>query len=153
MSWYVVKTRVRQEERSVTHLENQELDVYCPWLRRKNGQREALFPGYIFVSLESFAESFATISSTRGVQKIVKFGEWWATMDDELIHLLMEKEHEHQCEPNFKPQQPVTFRDGPFKGMEAIYLYADGEKRAMVLLNLLSRRQNIRVEEQYLKAI
>ncbi|MBA55995.1 MAG: transcription/translation regulatory transformer protein RfaH [Pseudomonadales bacterium] len=153
MSWYVVKTKARQESRAVDHLTNQDLEVYCPWLVRKNGRREALFTSYLFVRLSSLSAHFHTIKNTRGVLKMLKFGEWWAQVDDQFVEYLRFKENGFRGVPIFEPDQEVIIKDGPFKGVEAIYLCADGEARAMVLLTLLGRKQSVVIEESLLKAI
>ena len=153
MSWYVLKTRPRQEDRAVTHLENQSFIVYCPWLIRKDGSREPLFTGYMFIQLDQFAESFHKVRSTRGVQNIIRYGEWWATAEDEFIDYLKFKENGYRNVPLFTRDQHVVFTDGPFKGFEAIYVCANGEQRAMVLLTILNRRQTIVVEENLLRAV
>lgn len=153
MSWYVVKTKARQESRALDHLCNQQLEVYCPWLVRRNGKREALFSSYLFVRLNSFAAQFHVIKNTRGVQKLLRFGDWWAQVDDQFIDYLQFKESGYRDVPLFEPDQEVVIQDGPFKGVEAIYLCADGEERAMVLLSLLGRNQSLVIDESLLKAV
>ncbi|MGB3620113.1 hypothetical protein FT643_12305 [Ketobacter sp. MCCC 1A13808] len=153
MSWYVIRTKSRQEARAVFNLENQDFKVYCPWLIRKNTQREALFTGYLFVQVDAFERSYASLRSTRGVLSILKFGETWSTVDDEFIDYLKSNENKHCGVPLFKPQQEVIFKDGPFKGIEAVYLCANGEERAMVLISILNRLQKILVEEHLLQAV
>jgi transcriptional antiterminator RfaH len=39
----------------------------------------------------------------------------------------------------FKSGDTVVVADGPLKGLEAVYLEEDGEARAMILINLLSK--------------
>lgn len=153
MTWYVIKTKVRQEQRAQTHLENQDFTIYCPRLVRKNGSVEALFPGYIFIKLDCFATRFTSVRSTRGVQAILKFGDWWATVDDRFIDFLRFKENGYSDISEFQSNQSVVFKDGPFKDIEAVYLCANGKDRAMVLLTLLGRKQTIVVKEELLKAV
>ena len=156
MTWYVLKTRPRQEGRAITHLENQSFTVYCPWLIRKDGSREPLFTSYMFVQLpsyEEFAQSFVTIKSTRGVQQFVKYGDNWAKADQTLIDFLQLRENGFRKVPLFERDQEVLIKDGPFKGIEAVYLCADGDERAMVLLTILNRPTAIKIEERLLKAI
>lgn len=153
MAWYVVKTRVRQELRAVTHLQNQSFEAYCPWLVHKDGAKEALFAGYLFVQLNQFTETYYRIRSTRGVQSLLKFGDWWAKVDDAFIHYLQENESRYQNVPLFQKNQEVVIKDGPFKGIEAVYLSADGEERAVVLLTILHRKQSFSIEEHLLKAL
>ena len=153
MSWYVVKTKARQESRAVDHLTNQDLEVYCPWLVRKNGKREALFTSYLFVRMSSLSSHFHTIKNTRGVQKLLKFGDWWAQVDDQFIDYLKFRENGFRDVPLFTRDQEIIIKEGPLKGIEAVYLCADGEERAMVLLTLLGRKQTVVIEESLLKAI
>lgn len=156
MSWYVLKTKPRQESRAITHLENQSFNTYCPWLIRKDGSREPLFTSYLFVQFESFdtfAESFTTIRSTRGVQQFVRYGESWARADQALIDLLRHRENGFRAVPLFQRDQEVVINDGPFKGIEAVYLCPDGDQRAMVMLTILNRPTAIKVEEKILRAL
>ncbi|MEE2731535.1 MAG: transcription termination/antitermination NusG family protein [Pseudomonadota bacterium] len=153
MSWYVVKTKARQESRALDHLANQNIEVYCPWLVRKDGRREALFTSYLFVRLNSLASRFHAIKNTRGVLCMLKFGEWWAQVDDPIIEYLKFKENGFRNVPLFEPDQEVLIKDGPFKGVEAVYLCANGDERAMVLLTLLGRKQSVVIKESLLKAV
>ena len=156
MNWYVLKTKAKQESRAITHLENQSFNVYCPWLIRKDGSREPLFTGYMFIQFESydlFADAFTSIRSTRGVQTFVKYGEAWARVDQQLIDLLKYRENGYRNVPLFQRDQEVIITDGPFKGIEAVYLCADGEQRALILLTILNRPTAIKVEEKLLRAV
>lgn len=156
MTWYVLKTKARQESRAITHLENQSHTVYCPWLIRKDGSREPLFTGYMFLQFETeelFAQAFTSVRSTRGVQTFVRYGEDWARADQALIDELKYRENGFRDVPLFQRDQEVLITDGPFKGIEAIYLCADGGERAMIMLTILNRRTAIKVEEKLLKAM
>lgn len=156
MTWYVLRTKARQEDRAIAHLENQSFTVYCPWLIRKDGNREPLFTGYMFVqfdSFELFSAAFTSIRSTRGVQTFLKYGENWARVDQELIDHLKFRENGFRNVPLFQRDQHVVITEGPFKGIEAVYLCADGEQRAMILLTILNRTTAIKVEEKLLKAV
>ena len=153
MCWYVLRTKPRQEARAITNLENQQFEVYCPWLIRKNGKEEALFPGYLFVRLSAFERSYSSLYNTRGVLNIVKFGEHWPTVNDTLIEFLKSHEGQRKGISLFKKEQAVVIQAGPFRGIEAVYLCANGESRAMVLIEILHRKQKLLIEEQMLKAI
>ncbi len=153
MSWYVVKTKARQEYRAIANLENQAFRVYCPWLTRKDGAREALFAGYVFIELNQFVKSYASVRSTRGVLTVVRFGEHWASVEDDVIEYLKYNEQNYQKVPLFHPNQEVVIKEGPLKGLEAVYLCSSGDERAMVLLTIMHRKQTVKVEEKILTAI
>ena len=84
---------------------------------------------------------------------MLKFGDWWATVDDGFIDYLKFKESGYTDVPEFQSNQNVIFKDGPFKDLEAVYLCSNGTDRAMVLLKLLGRKQTIEVEEKLLRAV
>jgi transcriptional antiterminator RfaH len=71
----------------------------------------------------------------------VKFGVEPARVDDGLIELLRAKESAANDEPPrlFTPGERVRLLTGPFAGIEGIYQMAEGERRVMVLIELMSK--------------
>jgi transcriptional antiterminator RfaH len=71
----------------------------------------------------------------------VKFGTEPAKVDDCLIELLKAKESAANDEPVrlFKAGEKVRLTAGPFAGIEGIYQMAEGERRVMVLIELMSK--------------
>ncbi len=104
---------------------------------------EPLFPRYLFIRLghEDSAKSWAPIRSTKGVSRLVRFGIEPARVDDGLIELLRTQEASVQSEPErlFKPGERVRLTKTPFAGVEGIYQMSDGERRVMVLIEILSK--------------
>jgi len=49
-----------------------------------------------------------------------------------------------------KPGDKVLLADGMLKGLEAVYMHTDGEMRAMVLIDLLSKPHLISYETAHL---
>lgn len=149
-SWYVAQCRPREEERALQNLSNQGIDAFYPYaevkkrVRRKLVTRvEALFPGYIFVQADLNIVSASTIGSTRGVRSLVRFGGGPCQVPSDLVYDLM-----HHCDSDALREQlsevplsgeKVLIEQGPFAGLEAIYLEADGELRAILLLTLLQK--------------
>ena len=68
-------------------------------------------------------------------------------MDDALIALLRNQEALVQAEPErlFKAGERVRLTEAPFAGTEGIYQMADGERRVMVLIEILSKPVAVRV--------
>lgn len=68
-------------------------------------------------------------------------------MDDGLIELLRMQEASIQAEPErlFKSGERVRLTEAPFAGIEGICQMADGERRVMVLIEILSKPVAIRV--------
>ena len=156
MHWYLVHTKPRQEKCALENLHRQGYQCYLPTLpSEKLRQRlltvsdEPLFPRYLFVHLgqEDSAKGCAPIRSTKGVSRLVSFGIEPARVDDSLIELLRTQEASVQAEPErlFKPGERVRLTEMPFADIEGIYKMADGERRVMVLIEILSKPVAVRV--------
>ncbi len=85
--------------------------------------------------------SWAPIRSTKGVSRLVSFGIEPARVDDGLIELLKTQEAFMQAVPVrlYKPGERVRLTEAPFAGIEGIYQMPDGERRVMVLIEILSK--------------
>lgn len=156
MQWYLVHTKPRQEKRALENLQRQGYDCYLPTLLSEKIRQgvlmvtdEALFPRYLFIRLGQggSARSWAPIRSTRGVSCLVSFGIEPVRVDDGLIDLLRTQEASVQACPKrlFEPGERVCLTEAPFAGIEGIYQMADGECRAMVLIEILSKQVAVHV--------
>lgn len=150
--WYLLQSRPRQELRAEQNLRNQHFSCYCPQhpvetLRqgRRRVTRQPLFPGYLFVRLCRHSDNWHTIRSTRGVLRLVTFDSEPLPVEDQIISDLQSRLARQGNKPLFREGAPVTVTEGPFKDMNAIFCKADGEERAIILLNILSRQQKLRV--------
>ena len=154
-NWYLVHTKIRQESVAQENLERQGFECFLPQIhveKLRKGQlrvvREALFPRYLFIRLDTGidARSWGPIRSTLGVSRLVTFGQTPAKVDEDLIAQLRLKTDTTEVQlRHFAPGEQVVVTDGPFAGVEAIYLMADGEGRVMVLLNILSKQVKMSV--------
>ncbi|MCL6271339.1 hypothetical protein M3P05_15550 [Sansalvadorimonas sp. 2012CJ34-2] len=147
--WYLLKTRPRQEQRAVDNLSNQGFEPYCPWLKRKGRKPEPLFPGYVFLLFDEYCGDlpWGKVRSTRGVSHFVRFGLKMATISDDLVESIREREQGEEVVPIFKPGQEVTFTDeaygGAFNNIQGIFLAEKGEDRCIILLNLLNSERKV----------
>ena len=164
MHWYLVHTKPRQEKCALENLQRQGYPCYLPTLPSEKIRQSALtvtdeplFPRYLFIRLgqgES-AQSWAPIRSTKGVSRLVSFGSEPAKVSDSLVEALRAQEASVQAEPErlFKPGERVRLTEVPFAGMEGIYQMADGERRVMVLIELLSKQVSLRVATTGLRKV
>lgn len=153
MSWYLLKTKLRQEFRAKEHLENQALTTYLPILTRKSKRQEPLFPGYIFITTDSGPSAIGAIRSTRGVLGFVRFGAEIATVAESLIQDIQMLEDRFRGLPKFIPGQEVECKSGPFAGLRGIFEAESGEERCIILLNILNSPRPIRVSQTDLQAV
>lgn len=163
-SWYLVHTKARQEETALTNLERQNYRCYMPMLHLEKIRRgksviveEPMFPSYVFVQLDNSGngQSWTPIRSTLGVRELVRFGGQSPRVDPDLIVALLEREHMQQANPQalFAAGDKVVVMEGAFAGMEAIYQTADAERRPMILLNMLSKPVQMRIEPSLLRKV
>jgi transcriptional antiterminator RfaH len=156
-SWFLVHSKVRQEETARINLERQGYSVYLPRLRqrRRRGGRvvtrvEPLFPRYLFLQLDTRTDNWAPIRSTVGVSALVRFGDEPAPVPDSLIALLKAKESEaglHEwVEPGLRHGQPVRVATGAFRDYEGIFVARSGHERVVVLLDVLGRQVRARLD-------
>lgn len=150
MRWYLVHTKPRQERCAQDNLQRQGYQCYLPTLPSEKLRQgmlvvadEPLFPRYLFIrlGLGGGAKSWAPIRSTKGVCNLVIFGGEPAKVDDGLIKSLRAREVSFQDRPKqlFQPGERVLLTEAPFSGIEGIYRMVDGDRRAMVLIELLNR--------------
>lgn len=148
-AWYVIQTKPRQEFRALEHLENQAYRCFMPTLtveKLRRGKRiitvEPLFARYLFIALETVTGNWAPLRSTRGVIKLIAFGGQFATVPDTIIDALRNDGPRNPM-PLFAQNERGIITTGPFAGFEAIYQMADGDARALVLMELLSQPQKL----------
>lgn len=163
LNWYLIHSKPRQEQVALENLQRQLYPCYLPLLKIEKIRRgvltvaqEPLFTRYLFVQLDtdSQSRSWAPIHSTRGVARLVRFGMEPARVSDELIAALREREAQSPgVERLFEAGQPVRIASGPFAGVEGLFQMADGQMRAMVLIELLSRPVAVPVDPAALRAV
>ncbi len=147
--WYLIHTKIRQEQLALQNLERQGFECYLPQIQAEKLSRgalavvlEPLFPRYLFIRLGSGqdGQSWAPIRSTTGVNRLVAFGNVPAKVGDELVDAIRaQTTGPDGLRRQFEPGQAVLVTEGPFAGLEAVYHGSDGESRVMVLLNILSK--------------
>lgn len=156
MYWYLVHTKPKQEKCALQNLQWQGYRCYLPMLSVEKLHQgsltvvdEPLFPRYLFIQVRQgdSTRSWASIRSTRGVNRLVYFGSEPARIDDNLIDLLRMQEafFQHKTERLFKPGERVCLTEDAFAGIEGIYQMAEGERRVMVLIELLSKPVTLQV--------
>ena len=164
MHWYLVHTKPRLEKCALENLERQQYRCYLPMLSTEKLRKgklelvdEPLFPRYLFIQLDTglSAPSWSPIRSTKGVNKLVSFGFEPAKVANELVDLLMTQEQTLRETPQalFSPGERVKVTQGPFAGIEGVYQMTDGERRVMVLIELMSKPVTLPLEPTQLRKV
>jgi transcriptional antiterminator RfaH len=148
--WYVVHAKPREERRALEHLERQGYECFFPELsseRRRSGRLvcvpQPLFPRYLFIRLDDYSSNWMSIRSTRGVSRLVQFGDRFPYLHDQSVQAM--RAAQHIARPMFAPGDALTIAGGPFRGLDSIYLEPDGETRVIALMTLLGQEQRLSI--------
>jgi transcriptional antiterminator RfaH len=105
---------------------------------------EPMFSRYLFLRKSAAMEDLSVVRSTLGVSQLVRFGLVPAKVPHAWVEAMraqpVVQETLHQ------KGDKVVLGDGMLKGLEAVYMQPDGELRAMVLIELLSKPHLISYE-------
>lgn len=158
--WYVVQAKPGQTERAAQELRNQHYEVFLPLVTVEKLQRgkridkvEPLFPGYLFIELSEVASNWRPIRSTRGVARIITFGDRPAVVPDEVVERLRDSLRQPASLSRLQPNQPVRIEEGPFANLNAVFLEYDGDRRAFLLLELLGQWQRLSLPLSALRSL
>ena len=150
MTWTVIYTKPRQEARAKENLELLGLDVSSPLKPVEKVKRgaisvdfEPLFPRYLFVRSKSivFQKVLHTLRNVRGVSQLVTFGGRLAELDEQTFKKILNFEKALSCRPAkaYQLGENVVFTHGAFREIQAVYQEPDGDKRVVLLFNLLNK--------------
>ena len=149
--WYLIKTKPRQEQIAISNLERQHYKVYCP-KTIINKKLVFLFPGYLFIHLDSENQNWGPIKSTKGIKNFVRFGLKYACIHDSIIDFIRANElntkEKIENLNEYKIGEKVEITDGIFKNYIAIVKSIEPEERVILLLNLLGQQQSINLKKK-----
>jgi len=141
--WYLVKTKPRNEEKIFSRLTEAGFPCLFPRIRKKSRKREQpdirpLFPTYLFVRFA--LGQLRTVRYTRGVAKVVSFGPEPQEVGEDIIAAVRERMDDEGTvtlvspPANWKPGDRIRIGEGPFEGLEAIFLEELPDRDRVVLL-------------------
>ncbi|MDR0219581.1 MAG: transcription/translation regulatory transformer protein RfaH [Enterobacteriaceae bacterium] len=145
-NWYLLYCKRGQVFRAIENLERQNVACLAPTAKIEKmvrGKRttvtEPLFPNYLFVNFDPEVIHTTTINSTRGVNHFIRFGMLPAIVPQPVIDELVNVTEQEFIAPEIPVSgDTVLITEGIFKGLQAIYKEPDGEKRSILLVNILN---------------
>lgn len=156
-NWFLLYCKGKEEQRAVDNLKIQNIESFFvaipieKIIRGKKVIREMpLFPNYVFVKLDIKNDNFNSVRSTRGVVNFIKCGIEYINVPLSLIDNLKNYQ-QNQVQVVFKQDDNLFIKDGPFKGLSAIYQCTDGLERSVVLINFLQRQTQIKIKNKILR--
>ena len=156
--WYAVHSKPRQEVTAELNLQRQGYTTYLPRIRVRKLRRgnwvkavEPLFPRYLFMQLDPVVDNIAPVRSTRGAVGMVRTGNDLRPVPDDVIaylnaaednagHLRLVDDWPHRAGDR------VEILQGPFAGLTGVYQMQLAESRALLLIELLGRDNEVRVD-------
>ena len=144
LSWHLVHTKPRGEARSLENFERQGFEVFLPMITLQKVRRgkltsvtEPMFSRYLFIRTTSIMQDLSLVRSTLGVIQLVRFGTVPAKVPNDWVESMRLQPAVH--EKLFNAGDKLLIVNGVLKGLDAVFVQPDGETRAMVFINLLSK--------------
>ena len=148
--WYVVQCRSHRETLAVQELTKQGFLAFSPYrlksrrhARKITTIRAPFFPGYAFVALDLTRDRWSCVNGTRGVSRLVAFGQLPAPVPDGLVEGLAERCDSDGIMDNaesLRIGQSVKVLAGPFAELIGTLERLSGGRRICVLLDILGAR-------------
>ncbi len=147
--WYVIQTLPHAENRSILSLERQGYRIFCPRVRKtvRHARKVThslapLFPGYVFLNLDTAREQWRSINGTCGVVRIIACREAPQPVPIGIVEALQAQvgvDGSNERRQTFKVGEAVRIAAGPFADLIGTLDRLDASGRVHVLLGLLGR--------------
>jgi transcriptional antiterminator RfaH len=151
-AWYVLQTKPKQEARAEANLRMWGIETLSPRIRETSSSTgtirvASLFPNYLFARFDAGVLS-SKIRLTRGVQKLVGFGEYATAIDDSIIETIRGR-----IAPDgfvrlqdVQPGDAVEVVTGPLKSFVGVFeRYASSRDRVVILLTAVASHRRVQL--------
>jgi len=146
--WMIATYKINELKRLKNNFQNQDLEYYHPKINTKKynstSKEEPLFPGYIFIYSE--IENYSKIKFTKGISKVIRFGNNIATLEDDEIYELKKIESESFSKPIIQKicvGQEATISEGPLKGTFVTIASLPNKDRVNIFLHILGNKRRV----------
>lgn len=158
-AWFCVRSQLKHEHIAAAHLvQDLSLEVFLPRIRfrrlTQQGTRrvtEPLFPAYLFARFH-WQTQLKAVQYTRGVARVVHFGDRWPTVPDAVLDLLRRDLGEteiHEVSEELQAGDEVRLVGGAFHGLSAVVSRPmPTRERVAVLLQFLGRQVDVEVDSE-----
>ena len=148
--WILVYTKAQEEQKAKRNLQNQGFEIFLPMIavaksnQSKSITLKAMFPGYLFVKINTELDKWNRIKSTRGVSHLVVFGQRLAEIPNQVITYLKSEADENDIfrqkisRGEFQKGDKLVIEKGIFKNKEATFLAKKSKERVRILLRFVN---------------
>lgn len=140
LKWHVIATKPGQEFTAARMCpRTKTIQAWCPSyfeIQNKRVVEKPLFSGYILLLIDNTVDSLSIINNVRGTRGVIKFGDYIATIPDNVVKELLDGPA--RVEDVTTRGKDVVVGTGILTGITAVYSEPDGSKRSMMLLESLA---------------
>lgn len=161
--WYCVQTQTNKEAYAAKNLEAQSYRHFLPTFvrtirhARKTSQvRRALFPGYLFVSVDIESQRWHPIMHTFGVRSLIMQNERPKPVPIGVVEALLSATNDDghvDFRDDIKVGQDVRMISGPFFNLVGRLERLDDRGRVAVLLNILGGERLVAADQTALQPV
>ncbi|MBW2072837.1 MAG: hypothetical protein JRI89_16525 [Deltaproteobacteria bacterium] len=162
LSWYVVQSKPREEDRARHFLEEKGLQTYLPLMEvtrirgfKSTLEHKPLFPGYLFCLFDP-EESLAYVRWTKGVAKILPESVNPVPVDEAVIVSIQSLEQKDGVIRNkpLKKNDRVRIARGPMKDILGIFEHWTSDQgRVRVLLKFINYQASVELHHSLVEKI
>lgn len=155
VGWFAVQAVVNKEKYAIENLRRQGFEAWCPMIlkmvrrgRRTVSVQRPLFPGYVFVEIDLETQRWRSIDGTRGVTRLLKFGERPARLPKELVSGMLALTNEFGVVEFSDPLDPgdeVQVISGTFDNWIGKVMSLPDQERVTLLIDAVSRQVPVTV--------
>jgi transcriptional antiterminator RfaH len=160
-TWFLAQLKPNSYRIAERNLQRQFFRTFLPMheeTSRRNGKfvssMKPLFPGYLFVAIDTFAGDWHKINSTFGVTRLVSFANQPAPVPGSLVSAL-----KRRCDDSGKLLPALGLRlgdsvkltSGPFAEFMAEIERIEPDRRVWVLLDLMGRTTRLAIDADALE--
>ena len=165
LSWYVVHTHPKQEERTNSNLQAWGLETLNPKLRVKKYNEftghvtriaKPLFPGYIFTRFK-FYDMYHRIRFARGVHSLICFNNKPTPLDEEVVQLIRSRIGSDgfvKTAQDLKAGDEVIINEGRFQNLCGVFeRELPDADRVSILLSTIGFQAHVVVDKSLVSKV
>ena len=160
-TWYLAQLKPNSALIASRNLTHQGIETFLP-LREETEARggrfmtatKPLFPGYIFVALDTEQSLWRKVNATYGITKLVSFGALPAPVPEGLVEALKARcgaGNLFQALEELHPGDEVQLTKGPLATTLAKIESVDPDQRVWVLIDIMGRPTRVAVDPETLR--
>ena len=162
-NWYALYVKSRHEFVTQGELVRKGISTFLPtvrklsqWKDRKKWVELPLFPGYLFVCMQPFAEGFINVLRTRGAIDLITAepGVPSPVPDEEInsLMILLASGQKIDIYPELRPGTRVRVKQGPLEGAVGTLENRENQCKFLVNIDMLGRSVGIMIDPDDIEA-